>query len=319
MASPNSTYTELLAVTVQLLEDELYDQILTKNAATASIPSRGIDGGPTIVIPIQYAENGSYKRYSGPETLNTSSNDVFSAFSYPWCQIALNIQAHGREMLQNMGRSQQRDLVKSRVMNAKLSFENQFNIDLLSDGSATNQINGLQLLIADAGTGTVGGVARSSYTFAKNAFYRATTDGTVAASASNIVGYMDALDVSIQAYRGKTKVILADDVFYRYYESAVHPLQRITDPNGKLAQLGFNTYKYKQAEVVLEPSVSGMPASTMYFIDPDVLELIYHSDRRLVRLPKRDSFNQDSQIEYLAWMGNLTAKNFRRLGVLNND
>jgi len=323
MASPNSTYTELLSLTVQELEDELFDQILTKNATTGLLKEhgavRGVDGGPTIVVPIMYAENGSYKRYSGAEQLNTTSNDVFSAFSYSWCQIALNIQAHGREILQNSGRSMHRDLVKSRVMNAKATFENNFNEDLLSDGTATNQIGGLQLLISDAGTGTVGGVARASYTFAKNAFYRATTDGGAALSASNIVTYMDALDVTIQSYRGKTKAILADDVCYKFYESAVHPLQRLTDPNGTLAKLGFNTYKYKNAEVVLEPQVSGMPSTTMYFIDPEVLELVHHSQRNLVRLPKRDSWSQDAQIEYLAWMGNLVAKNFRRLGVLNND
>jgi len=323
MPSPNSSYTELLSLTVQELENELFDQILTKNALTAGLKQYDAvspkDGGPTIVVPIMYAENGSYKRYSGPEFLNTSQNDVFSAFSYPWSQIALNIQAHGREMLQNMGRSQRKDLIKSRVMNAKVTFENQFNADLLSDGSATNQLTGLQALIADAGTGTVGGVARASYSFAANQFYRATTDGGAAATSANIVGYMDALDVLIQSYRGKTKFILADNAFYRLYEGAVHPLQRITDPNGKLASMGFNTYKYKQAEVVLEPTVSGMPASTMYFIDPEVLELCPHSDRNLVRLPKRDSWNQDSQIEYLAWMGALVGKNFRRLGVLNND
>jgi hypothetical protein len=323
MPSPNSNFSELLSLTVQELEDGLADQVLTKNATTAMLKEYGQvkpkDGGPKIVIPIMYAENGSYKRYSGAETLNTTFNDVFSAFEYPWKQIAINVQAHGLELLQNMGRSQRRDLIKSRVMNAKVSFENNFNEDLLSAGLETNQIGGLQLLIADAGTGDVGGVARASYSFAKNAFYRGTTDGGAAVSGSNIVGYMDALDISIQSYRGKTKLILADDVFYKYYESAVHPLQRLTDPNGTLAKLGFNTYKYKQAEVVLEPQVSGMPASTMYFIDPEVLELCPHSARNMVRLPKRDSWNQDAQIEYFAWCGNLCANNFRRLGVLNND
>lgn len=322
MAAPNSSFSELLSVTVQELEPELFDQIITKNALTATLKANGstrsVDGGPTIVIPVMYQENGSYKRYSGAEQLNTGSNDVFSAFQYTWCQVAINIQAHGREILQNMGRSQNRDLVKSRVMNAKTTFENEFNIDMLSDGAATNQVGGLQLLIASAGTGTVGGVARSSFSFAKNAFYRATTDGGAAATSANIVGYMDALDVSIQAYRGKTKTILADDAFFKLYEGAVHPLQRITDTNGSLAKLGFNTYKYKQAEVVLEPTISGMPASTMYFLDPEVLELVSHSQRNLVRLDQRNSFNQDAQIEYLAWMGNLVAKNFRRLGTLNN-
>ena len=88
MTSPNSTYTELLAVTVQELEDELFDQILTKNATTAMLKEFGCivpkDGGPSIVIPIMYQENGSYKRYSGAEQLNTSSNDVFTAFQYQW-------------------------------------------------------------------------------------------------------------------------------------------------------------------------------------------------------------------------------------------
>lgn len=323
MASPNSAVTELLAVTVQELEDELFDQILVKNALTALLKSEGMvvpkDGGPTIIIPIEYAENGSYQRYSGSDPLNTTSNDTFSGYQYSWCQVALNIQANGRELLQNMGRSQRRDLIKSRVRNAKSSFENNFNEDLLSDGSASNQVGGLKSLIANAGTGTVGGVARASYSFAANQFYRATTDGGAALNATNIVGYMDALDILIQAYRGKTKAILADNTAYKYYESAVHPLQRLTDPNGTLAKLGFNTYKYKQAEVVLEPTIAGMQANTMYFIDPEVLELNPHADRNLVRLPKRESFNQDSQIEYLAWMGNLTCKNFRRLGCLNND
>jgi hypothetical protein len=199
-----------------------------------------------------------------------------------------------------------------------MSFENQFNSDLLSDGSLTNQIGGLQLLVAsDPTTGTVGGVARATYTFARNAVYKGLTTGGAAPSASNIVTYMDSLDVLIQQYRGKTKAILADNNFYRFYEGTVQPLQRLSPTDGTLGKLGFRTYQYKDAEVVFEPTIAGMPASTMFFLDPEVLELVVHSNRNLVRLPKRDSFNQDAQIEYLAWMGNLTAKNFRRLGQLN--
>lgn len=324
MASPNSSFAgDLLATTVQELEDELFDQILTKNATTATLKAEGsvvaIDGGISIAVPIMYAENGSYKRYSGSEQLNTSSNEVFSVFQYQPCQIALNIQANGREIHQNMGRSMNRDLVKSRVMNAKTTFENQFNIDILSAGTLTNQIGGLQLLIADDGTGTVGGVSRASYSFAANQFYRATTDGGAAMSAANIITYMDSLDVLLQAYRAKTMSIISDNTTYRYYEATVHPLQRLNPTEGTLGKLGFRTYQYKNAEVVFEPTVSGMPSVTQYWIDPEVLELRYYAGRNLTRLPKRESFNQDSSIEYLAWMGNLTAKNFRRLGVLNND
>lgn len=324
MASPNSNFAgDLLATTVQELEDDLFDNILRKNATTALLEMEGsvvgIDGGISIAIPIMYAENGSYKRYSGSEQLNTSSNEVFSVFQYEPKQIAINIQANGREIHQNMGRSQNRDLVKSRVVNAKYSFENNFNIDILSDGLLANQINGLQLLISDDGTGTVGGVSRSTYSFAKNQFYRATTDGGVAMSATNIVTYMDQLDVLLQTWKAKTKAIISDNTSFVFYESAVHPLQRINQEKGALGKLGFRTYQYKDAEVVFEPNSAGMPTATQYWIDPEVLELRYYIGRNLTKLPTRQSFNQDAQIEYLAWMGNLTAKNFRRLGVLNND
>jgi hypothetical protein len=320
MTSPNSNFAgDLLATTVQELEDELFDQIITKNATTAAIPTMAIDGGISIAVPIMYAENGSYKRYSGSEQLSTVSNEVFSVFQYEPKQIALSIQANGREVHQNMGRSMNRDLVKSRVMNAKVTFQNQFNIDVLSIGALQNQIGGLQQLISDDGTGTVGGVARASFPFARNQFYRATTDGGSALSASNIITYMDSLDVLLQAYRAMTTAIVSDNNAYRFYEATVHPLQRLNPTEGKLGKLGFRTYQYKNAEVVFEPTVSGMPTSTQYWIDPEVLELRYYAGRNLTRLPKRESFNQDASIEYLAWMGNLTAKNFRRLGVLNND
>lgn len=324
MTSPNSNFAgDVLSTTMQVLEDELFDNIITKNATTAALKEAGsiisIDGGISIAIPIMYAENGSYKRYSGAEQLNTTSNEVFSVFQYQPKQIALNIQATGREIHQNMGRGQVRELVKSRVMNAKTTFENKFNIDLLSAGTLANQINGLQLLIADDGTGTVGGVSRSAFSFAANQFYRATTDGGAAMTAANIITYMDALDVLLMSWKAKTTTILSDNITYKFYEATVHPLQRINQEKGALGKLGFRTYQYKNAEVVFEPTVSGMPGTTQYWLDPEVLELRYYAGRNLTRLPKRESFNQDASIEYLAWMGNLTAKNFRRLGVLNND
>lgn len=326
MASPNASFDELLSTTIQYLEEDLFDNILDKNASTAMLKSMGCtrtqDGGPKIVQPIIYAQNGSYKRYSGSQQLNTSFNQTMTSFEYQWKQVALNIQADGREILQNSGKSQQRQLVKSRYEIAKMTYENEFNADICSDGTADGglQVGGWQLLIADdPTTGTVGGISRSAYTFARNQRYRATTDGGAALSASNIVTYMDRLDIAISAVKGKTKLILADDATFGFYETAVHALQRIVDTKGPMAKLGFNSYRYKNAEVVLEPTVSGMPASTMYFIDPEVVDLVSHSNRNLVRLPLRYSFNQDAQIEYLAWMGALCVKNFRRLGVLNND
>jgi len=323
MATPNSSFNELLSTTIQDLEPDMIEQILLANAFTAGLKEYGgmgtRDGGPQIVQPIEFAENGSYRRYTGSDILNTSQNDVFSSYNFPWAQVALTVSITGREMLQNSGRSGRFNLLKSRITNAKRTFANQFNADCLSDGSATNQVQGLQVLIAPAGTGTVGGISRASYSFAKNAFYRCTTDGGAAVTPGNIVSYMDALDLQLRTYHAKTDFIIADDTMFRYFEGTVHPMQRLNPVDGKVGKLGFGSYAYKNSEVVFEPVAGGMPASTQYWIDCDAIELVAHADRNLVQLDDRNSFNQDMSLAILAWMGALVGKNFRRLGTLNNN
>ena len=48
------------------------------------------------------------------------------------------------------------------------SFKNNMSSDIYSDGTSANQINGLQALVSDAGTGTVGGINSTTYTFWKS-------------------------------------------------------------------------------------------------------------------------------------------------------
>lgn len=326
MTAPNSTYgTDLLSLTMQEIEGEVMEQILTKNAYTALLKEHGqvkFKSGLKCIIPIEYAHNGSYKRYSGAEQLNTGFNDTHSVFESEWKQIALNVQAHGREIHQNQGRGQVKDIVKSRVKNAKNTFQNEFNIDCLSDGTEDGgrQVSGLQHHLSDDNTqGMVQGVNRANFSFARHQRFRCVTDGGASVTSTNIVGYMDDIDLDIAGVKGKTKAILSDEVMFKAYEGAVHPLQRISNEKGVLARLGFKTYAYKDAEVVYEPQASGMPPATQYWLDPETQELVIMEGRNLVRLPRRDSWNQDAWIEYLAWMGNLGFNTYRRNGVLNND
>lgn len=328
MVSPNTSYDDLLSTTIQELDKggELFNQFATKCALVSLLKEHDCleypDGGPNLVTAIDYQTNGSYTRFADAGTLSTVSNQTFTAFVSNWKHIAINIQSFGAERLKNAGKSQRRNLVKSRLKNAKATWRENFNSDLLSDGTATNslQVTGLQAHIADdPTTGTVQGISRSSWTFARNKRYRATTDGGAAASASNIVQNMDELDLLLMAVQANTKAILSDNTMFKYFEGTVHPLQRLNNEKGALGKLGFRTYQYKDAEVVFEPTDSGMPSATQYWIDPEALVLQIHADRDLVSLGTRQSYTQDAQIEYLGWMGNLCARTYRKLGVLNND
>ena len=94
--------------------------------------------------------------------------DVLSAAEYQWRQIAINVVASGLELRTNSGGSRIINLVKSRMKNAMRTFKNNFSADLYSDGTLPNQIGGLQVLASDLGTGTVGGIDSSVWTFWRN-------------------------------------------------------------------------------------------------------------------------------------------------------
>ena len=66
MASPNSTFTELVSTTFRKHKREIADNLTNRNALLHYIMKRGNkrieDGGLTIVTPLDYAVNGTYQR-----------------------------------------------------------------------------------------------------------------------------------------------------------------------------------------------------------------------------------------------------------------
>ena len=122
MASPNSTFTELVSTTFRKHRKEIKDNISNRNALYKRIVEKGNymkeDGGLEIVTPLDYAENSTYQRYSDWDTLNIQASDVISAAKYDWKQIAINVVASGRELRINSGESKIINLAKARIKNA---------------------------------------------------------------------------------------------------------------------------------------------------------------------------------------------------------
>ena len=66
MASPNSTFTELVTSTFRKVRKDVKDNLSNRNALLKHIYKRGNyrteDGGLTIVAPLDYAANSTYQR-----------------------------------------------------------------------------------------------------------------------------------------------------------------------------------------------------------------------------------------------------------------
>lgn len=320
MASPNTVFTELVSTTFRKHAKEIKDNVSKNNALLRRIYDKGNvrreDGGLTIVAPLDYAENNTYQRYSGYDVLNVGASDVISAAEYQWRQIAINVVASGLELRTNSGDTRIINLVKARLKNAIRTFKNNFSADIYSDGTLANQVNGLQALVADAGTGTVGGIDSSTWTFWKNKVQSAAAPiqggGAITPGSTTMESLMLPLWLSLVRGDDQPDLIVMDNNYFTFFEQSQTSIKRYTDSTK--ADAGFVSLKYKGADVIFDGG-SGIPANHAYFLNTDYLELVVHKDADMTVMDEMKPYNQDAAVVPVLWMGNLVCSNRSLQGV----
>lgn len=326
MASPGQSslfnvFSELVSTTYRNHSKEIADNVTKHNALYRRIAEKGKltteDGGLSIVRPIEYANNTNYQRYSGYDTLNISAVDVITAAEYPWRQVAINVTASGLELRSNAGDSRIINMVKAKIKNAQKSAANGMSQDLYSDGTAANQIGGIQAIIADSGTGTVGGINSSTYAFWQNVVQSAAAPlqggSAITPSATTIESLMLPLWIRLTRGMDMPDIIVMSDDYFTFYETSQTSLKRYTaEQNG---QGGMVSMKYKSADVFFD-SAGGIPNSHAYFINTDYLEMVAHTDANMTMMDEMKSINQDAIVVPILWQGNLVCSNRSLQGVL---
>jgi hypothetical protein len=323
MATPSTTFTEMVTTTDRTWGRKVTDNVSNHNALLNTMKRKGkiktVSGGYEIVEQIDYAENGTYQRYTGYEGLNTSASDVLTSVRFPYQQVALHVTASGRELRMNSGKEAMINLVKARKDNALRTAANNFAVDIYSDGSLTNQINGLANLIQTNGQGTVGGINAATWTFWRNAFREMTGTNTAASpSAANAVSMkadMNSLWLALNRGTDKPDLIVMTHDFYSLYELGEQQLQRYADSD--LAQSGFTTLKYKSANVVFDDNTNfATTGERAYFLNTDYLYLVQHREAQWTMDAEKTPVNQDAVVIPMYWMGNLVTTQRSLQGIL---
>ena len=286
--------------------------------------TRTEDGGLSIVCPLEYATNSTYQRYSGFDALNINAVDVISAAEYPWRQVAVNVAASGLELRTNMGESRIINFTKAKIRNAMNSFKNGLSLDIYSDGTAANQINGLQAIIADAGTGTVGQINSGTFGFWQNIVQSAASPlqggGAITPGLTTIESLMLPLYIKLTRGTDQPDTIVFSDDFFTMFEQSQTSLKRyVRDGNDSVSEAtaGFVTMKYKNADVFFDSS-GGIPSQHGYFINSDYMEVVTHRDANMTVMDQLQSVNQDAVVIPVLWMGNLVVSNRSLQGVLKS-
>lgn len=325
LQNPSSTLTEIVTTTLRNRTGKLADNVTKNNALLYRLRRRGnvktVSGGRTIVQELEYAENGTFKRYSGYEALNISPSDVFTGAEFNYAQAAVAVSISGLEQLQNSGEDAIIDLLESRIKNAEKTLVNNIALDCYSDGTADGgrQIGGLQLLVsATPTTGVVGGIDASTSigSFWRNTAFSAVTNGGGAATSATIQSYMNR--VYVQQVRGTDRpdLIIADNNYFRLYLESLQAIQRIT--SNEMGEAGFDSLKYMSSDVVLDGGFGGgAPQNTMFFLNTDYIYFRPHTERNFAPIgDDRFAVNQDAMVKLVGFAGNMTVSNRRLQAVL---
>jgi hypothetical protein len=317
MPSPNSVFTEMVTTTLRNHPSEVSDNVSANNALYSRLKKRGkikaLSGGYEIVRPLDYAENGTYQRYSGFDTLNVNASDVLTAAKFDWVQAAINVVASGKELRMNSGKEQLIDLAAARLKNAQRTAANNMSIDLYSSGALANQMGGLSHIIQTNGQGTVGGIDSATYTFWRNKFLEAT--GTNLVTKANIKGFMNTLYLDLVRGTDKPDLIVSSHDFFAMYWESLQDLQRYAESDSATA--GFKSLKYVDADVIFDSNTNfATTAERMYFLNTNYLEMVEHREARWTTMDEKMSVNQDGVVIPLLWMGNLTCSNRALQGIL---
>ncbi len=326
MASPGQStlfnvFGELASTTYRNHDKVTKDNVSKHNALYRRLTEKGNlrleDGGLSLVKTLDYANNSTYTRYSGFGTLNINAVDVLSDAEFPWRQVAVTLAASGRELRTNSGETAFINFVKAKLKNARRSMGNGMSIDLYSDGTASEQINGLQALISDTGVGTVGGINSTNFPFWQNIVQSAAAPlqggAAVTYSATTIETMM--LNLWIKLTRmgdHPDMIVMSDDLFAMYEQSQTSLKRYAPEDNG---QGGMISMKYKNADVFFDSS-GGIPATHAYFINTDFIELVAHKDANMTAMDELKSINQDAIVIPILWQGNMVVGNRSLQGVM---
>lgn len=314
---PNERLQEAFSLALEDRSRGYQDLVSNSNAILYLMRKKGSFkpfSGPTIRERQLYNESGTYVRYAGYQYLNPKPVELFNDAEFIPRLAAVSVTLSGEDILKNSGTNQLMDIMEGHIDAAEQELLDRFTEDLHADGTAANQIGGLQLAIpTDPTTGVYGGISRANNPIWRTSAYDANSafTGITDVTSATIKTIMDNIMIATsRGNKGPDCVAMAQE-HYIAYTGATVAIQRINDEN-ELGKLGFTNLKYygsgKQVDVVLEGGIgTAMPSNVSYFLDTKALKFRYHPDRNFVKFGgKQTPVNQDAIVQHIGFFGNLT-------------
>lgn len=296
------TYDQISAITERKFIPKLYDNIFDSDPLLQRLKKKSyqkLDGGTTILVPLNYAQTTASDWYQGADTLSTTDNDQITSAEYTWKQLYANISISRRDELINSGDAQIINFVKSKVQIAEKTMMDKLGDGIYSAGSDAKSIVGLRVIVDTANT--VGGIAQGTYSWWQSQEDGSTTTLTIAALQTQY----NTLSINGE----KPTVIMATRANYNRYYALLQPQQRFMD--SETAKGGFDNLMFNGTPFI---AGSKVPSSHVFMLNEAYLHLFVHKDEDMRFEPFQKPINQNVKVAKVYWMGALGSSNNRMHG-----
>jgi hypothetical protein len=241
-----------------------------------------LDGGATIVMPLEVSKNAGAAFYDGYDLLSTAPVDHLTAGQYQWRLASVPVSISGKETdIQNRGESAIINLLESKQRNAEKSLRDLINQKLHGASNGAKDIRSLATLI-DA-TSTVGDINSTT-----NSYWQANVATGGVFSAVGIATWRTMYN-TLKNRGGNPDMIITTQTVHEAYEATMSPQIRYTSL--ETGETKFKDLEFAGAKVRFDDQCA---SGVSYFLDSDVIQLFVHENRNFklndfVRPPDQDA------------------------------
>lgn len=312
--------SQTIATTLFLQSDDTADVILKNNALLAKLKEKGRikkhSGGYELRKPVMYNQTGNGKWFAGLESLDTTISDDATAYVYEVRQRAEVIGISGREKRANKGnKTQLIDLIDLKIEAGVSRLKNAISESIHGDGTGSSgkEFDGIQKhLSTSPSSGTIGGIDRSTYTWARN------VASSAALTSANIQSELASLIVQLTRGGDSPDLAVTDNTGWVKLHDSFTAIQRVQDAKSK-GMVGFRTLNFMGIDFVLDGGYGDLAADDEFRVfTTDYFTLDMHEDGyfKPINPDKRAPVNQDAEYTILLAEGNLCCSAHPFQGVL---
>lgn len=261
-----TTWDTLLSATLAYKIKQVADQIAVglKLFQWMDMSSNKRTGynGHRIEFPVRYELNDTVGRRGAYDQVPLTAQEGFTTAYVPWKDLCGSIVISDEELDKCAGKEQVFDLLDAKTEQLVDGLKDTLNSDLFSDGSSSNQIQGLQYWLTTS-TGTVAGINDAVNTWWGNK--SATSAGSFASNGRDKMRAMYNDCAAGMNLETPTHIMTTSDV-YEYFEKTLDSAERLTVASSgpSSANLGVKKMTFKDMEVGWD---ADCPSGYMYFLN----------------------------------------------------